>query len=178
MRCLLPVLFTLLTLTTHAQTNPPTYARDWLRADSLAKKGLPKSALDVANRIYARAKADRNPPQIVKAALYRLVYQPYTDETTYVTIISSLRQDIAETPAPARNILQSILAETYWNYYQQNRYKFGQRTALDGPAAADSANADVRTWDLRRLVAETTAQYEASLTPAGWGKRPWTSLTY
>lgn len=140
--------------------NDPTYARDWKRADSLAKSGLLKSALEIVNKVYTRAKADRNDPQVVKAAMYRLVYQPYTTEETYAEIVKSLRRDIADTPAPGRTILQSILAETYWQYYERNRWKFTDRNTDDSPSG------DPRTWSLRRLVAETVAAYEASLTPA------------
>lgn len=152
------LLLLLTTLASFAQKKPdPTFARDWKRADSLAKKGLPKSALEVVNRIYAQAKASRNDPQVVKAAMYRLVYQPYTTEDAYAEIIDLLRRDVADTPTPARNILQSILAETYWQYYQQNRWKFSERQTDDNPSD------DPRTWSLRRLVAETVAAYEASL---------------
>lgn len=155
--------------------NDPAYARDWKQADSLAKKGLPKSALEIVNRIYMRAKADRNDPQVVKAAMFRLVYQPYTTEETYTGVIESLRRDIADTPgvdspapsryagavdSPTRAILQSILAETYWQYYEQNRWKFRERTTNNGPSD------DPRTWSLHRMVAETVAAYEASLAPA------------
>ncbi|GAB3642172.1 alpha-2-macroglobulin family protein [Spirosoma arcticum] len=143
-----------------ADSRDPNYTRNWKRADSLAKSGLVKSALEVVNQIYTRAKADRNDPQVVKAAMYRLIYQPYTTEETYAGVIESLRRDIADLPAPARTILQSILAETYWQYYERNRWKFNERNTDDSPSG------DPRTWNLRRLVAETVAAYEASLTPA------------
>lgn len=167
MNCLLTIILLFLTvLPANAQKNrpvdrnDPTYTRDWKRADSLAKSGLLKSALAVVNQIYTRAKADRNDPQVVKAAMYRLVYQPYTTEETYAGVVESLRRDIADTPAPGRTILQSILAETYWQYYERNRWKFTDRNTDDSPSG------DPRTWSLRRLVAETVAAYEASLTPA------------
>jgi hypothetical protein len=58
MNYVLTLFITLLALTTSAQNRPqPTYARDWKRADSLAAKGLPKSALAIADRIYKEAKA-------------------------------------------------------------------------------------------------------------------------
>ena len=161
MHYLLTVLFFLTTLATFAQQTPnDTFTRDWKRADSLAATGLRKSALEIANRVYDRAKANRNNPQLVKAALYRLAYQPYATEDTYAEAIESLRRDVANTPAPARNILQSVLAETYWKYYQQNRWKFQNR------ATSDRSSNDPRVWDLRQLVAETMAAYEASLAPA------------
>ena len=161
MKHLLIILFFLTTLAASAQKTPNgAFSNDWKRADSLAKKGLPKSALEIVNRIYTRAKATRNNPQLVKAAMYRLAYQPYTTEDTYAEVIELLRRDVAATPSPARTILQSILAETYWQYYQQNRWKFQNRTT------SDNQSNDPRVWDLRRLVAETVTAYEASLAPA------------
>lgn len=62
------------------QTIQPNYARDWKRADSLAAKGLPKSALTIATRIYAEAKAQKNYPQLVKAAMHRMIFRSYADE--------------------------------------------------------------------------------------------------
>ena len=158
----------LIALAASAQKTPTPalmYTRDWQRADSLAAKGLPKSALAIVNKIYAKAKADQNDPQVVKAVMHRLMYQPYTTENTYTEIIRSLQQDIADTPAPARNILQSILAETYWKYYEQNRWKFRDRATID-PGKTEKPADDLLTWDLRRLVSETIAAYEASLTNA------------
>ncbi|WP_077924181.1 alpha-2-macroglobulin [Spirosoma sp. 209] len=155
------VLLLLSALSATAQKNrpDPTFAQDWKQADSLLKKGLPKSALEIVNRIYTRARADRNHPQVVKAAMYRLSHQPYSTEDVHAELIESLRRDVADSPAPARNVLQSILAETYWQYYERNRWKFQNRRT------DDQASADPRTWDLRRLVAESVTAYEASLKP-------------
>ncbi len=171
MNHLLTILLFFTTLALSAQPNKPrnptdpTFAREWKRADSLAKKSLPKSALEVVNGIYKQAKADRNHPQVVKAVMHRLMYQPYTTEDTYAELIDLLRRDVADTPAPARNILQSVLAETYWQYYEQNRWKFSQRNT------DENGSDDPRTWTLRRLVAETVAAYEASLSGAGQLKK-------
>ncbi|MFI5163519.1 MAG: carboxypeptidase-like regulatory domain-containing protein, partial [Sphingobacteriales bacterium] len=61
---------------------------------------------------------------------------------------------------PVKPVLQSLLAQMYWNYYQQNRYQFTQRTKL---AKADT---DFTKWDLRTIISETSHLYDLSLRDA------------
>ncbi|GAB2599356.1 alpha-2-macroglobulin family protein [Spirosoma areae] len=174
----LSVFFILMALAASAQNRQPDYARDWKRADSLAAKGLPKSALAIADRIYTEAKAARNYPQVAKAAMHRMIFRSYSDEDAYVALIRSLHADIAETPEPARAVLQSVLADVYWQYFQQNRYKFYDRATVgratigkaapatstpDKPGKPADSTADFTTWDARQLVDAVTSAYLASV---------------
>jgi uncharacterized protein YfaS (alpha-2-macroglobulin family) len=173
--CMVCVSTLLIALPTFAQ-KPMTddYKTDWQRADSLMVRGLPKSALEIANRAYAGAKKSQNYPQLLKAAMRRVVYSTGAakDEETFTTLINALRADVANTPAPARNVLQSVLADVYWQYYQANRYRFSNRTATAPDAkleaADDSAdvNTDPRTWDTRRLISTVMDLYKASVREA------------
>src|SRR6188768_3149987 len=60
-----------------SKTGPKTtgYDAGWKTADSLAKKGLYKSANETALELYQKARTDGNMPQLVKAALYRSRFQ-------------------------------------------------------------------------------------------------------
>lgn len=148
------------------------YAASWKSADSLMARGLPQSALAIADRIYAEAKQTGNDPQLLKAAMRRVVFRTNgaKDEETYLTLVRSLRADVDATNGPTRSVLQSVLAEVYWQYFQQNRYKFYDRTttAPDDPTS-QSATADAidpRTWDARRLQTTVTELYTASVQDA------------
>lgn len=176
MNPLLTIFLTLLAFAASAQTGRqttmPDYARDWKRADSLVAKGLPKSALDIANRIYKEAKAQKNYPQVARAAMARQIYRSYSDEDSYVELVRSLQNDIQDTPEPAKSVLQSVLADIYWQYFQQNRYKFYDRATIGRatvggntkPAVAnDSTETDFRTWDAQHLVEAITSAYLASV---------------
>ncbi|MFD2573994.1 alpha-2-macroglobulin family protein [Spirosoma soli] len=150
-----------------ARSPLPDYARDWRQADSLAAKGLPKSALTIANRIYKEAKANQNYPQVAKAAIHRMIFRSYSDEEAYVELVRSMQTDIRDTPEPARSVLQSALADIYWRYFQRNRYKFYNRSIVGKSAngtkpGADSTN-DFTTWDARQLVEAATAGFLASV---------------
>ena len=137
------------------------YQAGWKQADSLASRGLYRSAFDVANRIYAQAKADANYPELIKAAMQRGIYNSFLDSNkAYLSLISSLQTDVKEVPEPARSALSSVLGEIYWQYYQQNRWKLMNRTAV---APGKSAELAVDTWDAKQLVAATTQAYLASI---------------
>ncbi|UFH55195.1 hypothetical protein [Spirosoma sp. KNUC1025] len=169
MHPLLTIFFIVLTLAASAQNKPqPDYVRDWKRADSLAAKGLPKSALDIASRIYKEAKTQKNYPQVAKAAMARMIFRSYSDEDAYKELVRSLQIDIVETPEPAKSVLQSVLADVYWQYFQQNRYKFYNRATVDKTAGKTELNkavdpADFSTWDAHHLIEAVTSAYLASV---------------
>lgn len=174
----LSVILFFFALAASAQNKPqPDYARDWRRADSLAGKGLPKSALEIANRIYKEAKSTQNYPQVAKAAMHRMIFRSYSDENAYVELVKALKTDIVETPEPARSVLQSVLADCYWQYFQQNRYKFYDRATIgratkgrsavnnvtDKPGKAADSTADFTSWDAHQLIDAITSAYLASV---------------
>src|SRR5262249_50384536 len=55
-------------------------------------------------------------------------------------------------------LLHSMLAETYWNFYQQNRWKFLNRTEI-----VNYKSDDMNTWDLKKILEETVRHYKLSL---------------
>lgn len=158
------------------------YPTEWRKADSLMAKGLPKSALNIVDRLYAEAKKTNNQPQLLKAAMRRVVFQTQAakDEETYVTLTRELTADIAETSGATRAVLQSVLADVYWQFYQNNRYRFFNRTStapgadVAGPDSTDTTT-DPRTWDTRRLMQTITTLYKDSVQPAVLQKTPLTT---
>jgi len=109
--------------------SPNDYARYWKKVDSLQQKALPQSALKMVNTIYEKAKAENQPDQLVKAVIHWLKLTSYTEEDAFVLSLIDLKKEAIKASFPARPILHSMLAEMYWAYYQQNRYRFLQQTA-------------------------------------------------
>src|ERR1035437_5668016 len=135
-----------------------TYDDEWKKVDSLKYKGLTKSALEIVLGIYDKAKTEDNAPQLVRAVIYRSMFESNIEQDAYVKIIANIKQDIASCGPKVRPVLHSILADMYWRYYQQNRNKFINRTETVG-----FKEDDIKTWDLKKLVAEVTSNYEQSL---------------
>ncbi len=134
------------------------YTDLWNKVDSLQKKGLYQSALDVVEVIYVNAKSSENTPQIIKAVIHKIKYNSYIKEDDYIIAINDLTALTQTEKFPLKQLIHSITADVYWKYYSQNRWKFIQRTTT-----VDFENSDIRTWDLTHLLDQTNKHYLASL---------------
>jgi len=128
--------------------------------DSLANIGLPKSALKEVDKLDALARKDKNAPEQIRAVIYRMTFQSYLEEDALTAIISRLKKDAAQADYPVKPVLQSLLAQMYWNYYTENTDKFSGRTRLLKP------DTDYTKWDLQTLINETGKIYDISLQDA------------
>lgn len=138
---------------------PANYSKDWKTVDDFEKKGLNKSALEVVNQIYKKAKAENNTAQIVKAIIHRMKFKQMMEEYADKTAINELEAELKTATFPLKPVLHSILAETYWGYYQNNRWKFQNRTAI----ATKTIDDDIATWDLKTIFSKIMENFEASL---------------
>jgi 5-hydroxyisourate hydrolase-like protein (transthyretin family) len=140
------------------QVKGKPYQKEWKTVDSLNNKGLPKSALEMVEKIYTKAKADKNNDQIIKAVLHRMKYINASEEHAFKNLLDDIDKEIAESTFPNQNLLYSIKAEMYWMYYNNNRYRILERTNTIG-AKTD----DIETWTLDQLTGEVIKQYLLSL---------------
>ena len=134
------------------------YAANWKKVEGLEKKGLTKSALKEVMTIYNMALAANNDAQQIKSAMYQVKYRNMVEEDSHENNIFFVDTLIAKAKAPAKNILQSMQAEMFWQYLQNNRWKFYDRTKL-----AEEKSKDVTTWSIDKLYATISKLYKASL---------------
>ena len=142
------------------------YEKAWQAVQQFENDGLPQSALEKTEEILAYAKSETNGEQTIKAILHKCKYLVQVQEDGNVKAIQFTEEELKTSQTPTKNILQSVLAEMYWNYYQQNRWQFMNRTQT---IAFD--NADIRTYDLASLFEKTRDLYIASLSDAESLKR-------
>ena len=131
----------------------------WKQIVAFDREGLPKSAYKLTKEIYAKAKSEENTPQLIKVLMYQSRYLQTLEEDAQLKIINNFKKEITESKAPTKNILENIMANLYWQYYQQNRYKFAQRSKT----ASKVDKNDFRTWDLKILFNEVSIHYNHSL---------------
>lgn len=134
------------------------YPKEWAKVDSLEKAGLPKSALEVVENIYSSAKKDNNHDQIIKAFIFRLKYKNIIEENAFERLLQELKTELQNTPPPHNAMMHTMLAEMYWWYYENNRWKFSQRTNT-----TDKLSDDIKTWTLDQLVSQVIFHYRKSL---------------
>ncbi len=134
------------------------YAKNWKKVEDLETKGLTKSALKEVLVIYNLAIAAGNDAQQIKSCMYQIKYRNMVEEDSHENNIFFVDTLIAKAKAPAKNILQSMHAEMFWQYLQNNRWKFYSRTKL-----AEEKSKDITTWSIDKLNATISKLYTASL---------------
>tara|TARA_B100000809_G_scaffold107967_1_gene106458 strand:+ start:3555 stop:10151 length:6597 start_codon:yes stop_codon:yes gene_type:complete len=151
------ILFT--TFPSTAQTPLNNYQELWEKVYTYELNILPKSANNSVEKIYIKAKEEKNTPQIIKALLYKSKFTLTLEEDAPLKIIHQLQTEIDKATVPSKNILENILAKLYWDYFQKNRWKFYKRTQT----ATIINPADFRTWDSKTIFAEIHKHYNNSL---------------
>ena len=134
------------------------YPEKWKDVEIKINEGLPKSALKIVDEIYSDAKAEKNYPEIIKTLLYRFKLISGFQENYFEKSINKINNELITAEAPEKQILHSIVAETYWKYYLANRYKLLDRTAV-----ADYDEKDINTWPAQKLFDIINKNYLLSL---------------
>lgn len=134
------------------------YEKLWKRVDSCENKGLTESAMKIVQEIYGRSKNEKNPAQFVKAVIYRMKFDKYKEEFSLEKTINDLTREVETADFPAKPVLQSILADSYWQYYQVNRWKFYNRSQT-----VNFNKEDIATYDLKAIISAAAINYNASL---------------
>jgi Bacterial Alpha-2-macroglobulin MG10 domain/Alpha-2-macroglobulin family/MG2 domain len=142
---------------TMAQPNKD-YISNWKKVEDLEKKGLTKSAQTEVTAIYKLAQKDNNDAQQIKACMYLIKYRNMVEEDSRENNIFYVDTLIAGAKSPAKNMLQSMQAEMFWQYLQNNRWKFYDRTKLK-----EEKSKDITTWSIDKIHNVISKLYKSSL---------------
>ncbi len=134
------------------------YESQWKTVVKHENEGLTKSALEDVEKIYLQAKSEKNQQQAIKAMLYKSKYILTLEEDAQLKIVDLFKTEIEKSDTVTKHLLENILANMYWQYYQQNRYKFYNRTKTE-----EKVSDDFRTWDLETLFTEIHTYFQKSI---------------
>ncbi|HNH60131.1 MAG TPA: hypothetical protein PLS80_08905, partial [Cyclobacteriaceae bacterium] len=141
--------------------SPFDFDKAWKEVTEFESKGLPESARKAVLEIEREAKARDNSGQLVKAYIHQLKFTDAKEEDAFIKNLTRIRHEADQAKFPVKPLLHSMLGEMYWQYYQQNRYEFMNRSET-----VDFNVEDIETWSLAKIVSETTQQYKLSLQDA------------
>ena len=134
------------------------YKKEWTRVDSLEQNGLTKSALTEVEAIYKKAKNEKNHQQIIKSLIIKAKLQSYVEENAFAKTLNELNAEAVDAKYPLTPLLHSIIGEMYWMYFQNNRWKFYNRTET-----VNFDNNDITTWDLKKITDASIKHYLLSI---------------
>jgi TonB-dependent SusC/RagA subfamily outer membrane receptor len=151
------IIFTFLSVSAIAQTNDD-YLKEWKKVDAFEKKGLTKDALTEVVKIFTDAVKKGSEAQQIKAAMYQMKYRNMVEEDNQQKNLFFADTLIAQTKAPAKNILQSMQAQLFQTYKENHRYQLYSRTTL-----TEEKGNDVTTWNITKLKEKIASLYKVSL---------------
>ncbi|MEX2379101.1 MAG: alpha-2-macroglobulin family protein [Vicingaceae bacterium] len=134
------------------------YQGDWTEVKKMEQKGLGKAIIEKTDSILERALKEKNAVQIFKAMAYRSKYINEIEEDAHLKILSAYEKQADESDSPLKELFHSATAELFDQYYQQNRWRFQNRSQTEAFKAGD-----IRTWSLEKIREETVKHYLLSL---------------
>ncbi|MBV9124183.1 MAG: hypothetical protein JO112_12570, partial [Planctomycetes bacterium] len=153
---LLVLMLGALPLITLAEAGP----RDaqWKKVDDAMAKGLPKTAIEELEPIIAGALKDKAYAEAAKAIARKIALEGNIQGNKPEEKITRMQAEIAKAPPEMVPILEAIQANWYWHYFQQNRWRFLQRTDTSAPPGPDFT-----TWSLPQILAEIDRHFTRAL---------------
>ncbi len=143
-----------------AQTNDTTFKKEWIDIDTLiVKSNLPKTALQKVNALYKKATAQNLEVQVIKCLIYRMSIEDRVFDNKPNNAINLLQKEISQTTIPAAtSILYCLLANRYQQYYNNNRWKFYNRSKT-----INFKKEDIETWNAEDFGSAISQNYLLSL---------------
>ncbi len=130
----------------------------WKAVEDAMNKGLPKTAIEALQPIIDGALQDKAYAEAVKAISQRIALEGAIQGDKPEEKVTRMTAEIEKAPEPMRPVMQAILANWYWQYFQQNRWRFMQRTET-----ATSPSDDFTTWALPQILAEIDKHFQLAL---------------
>ncbi len=131
----------------------------WKKVDEAIKKGLPKTAIEQLEPIITGAIKDKAYAEAIKAIGKKIALEGNIQGNKPEEKITRMQAEIAKAPDEMKPVMEAILANWYWHYFQQNRWRFMQRTRPRPKPPGE----DFTTWDLPRIFAEIDKQFAKAL---------------
>lgn len=135
------------------------FTSEWTKAEDLAKKGQPKAASDIIGQVYTKAREKALYPIMLKALFRQFELKAEFEENYQDNTIARLKREISVAKTPVRQILQSVLAQSYLDYYRSNRWQILQRSISGQP----DYTRELKYWDAQMLIDQTVKNFLFSL---------------
>ena len=137
------VIITILSTMIHFPLFAQSYDSLWKQVKEAEDKSLPKTVMELSDKIFLKAQKEQNAPQMFKAYLYKAQSQEeVTPDSIYPNFQFVEKWLKEEKNSVNRSILHSMLAGMYQDYLSRHSYELRNRTELAEGEVPD----DMREW--------------------------------
>ena len=128
------IIATLMILSVVASTTAFSGPRDeqWKKVQDAINKGLPKTAIEELEPILGDAMKNKTYGMAIKAIGMKIALEGNIQGNKPEEKITRMQAEIAKAPEEMQPMMEAILANWYWHYFQNNRWRFVQRTQSSG----------------------------------------------
>ncbi len=130
----------------------------WKKVEDAVNKGLPRTAVEQLEIIIQQAIREKAYGEALKAICKKISLEALIQGNKPEEKIVRMQAEIAKAPEEMVPLMEAILANWFWHYFQQNRWRFFQRTQTLEPPGKDFT-----TWDLTTILQEISRHFERAL---------------
>ena len=154
------ILFGLLLLSIPIMAQQFPFKQKWGEIHTEINQGKTKSVAPLLDEIYLEAKKANHSDDLIKALLLKskIAIETSDDENVVLETEQQIQEEISASRPVDKAILQSILAELYFNYYNESYYRIQKRTSVN-----ENPSKDFRTWSPEQFLNIIDKQLQASL---------------
>ncbi|WP_455961426.1 alpha-2-macroglobulin family protein [Bacteroides bouchesdurhonensis] len=110
----------------------------WKQVEQAEKNNLPRTLVDLTDKIYRKAEKKKDSPQMLKAYMWRMKYRETIAPDSFYINLQGLEQWVQQTKVSIdRAILHSLIAGIYADYAQQNRWALRRQKEIAGKIPGD-----------------------------------------
>ncbi len=99
---------------------------DWKKVKDAMDKRRPKTAIEELEPIIQSALQANRYDEATKAIALKIVLEGSIEGNRAEERISRLQKILPDQPRPMQPVMEVILANWYWDYFRQNRWRFMQ----------------------------------------------------
>jgi len=127
----------------------------WENYNEAIDNGLPKTAITHLDTILAITKRTQNYNEYMTALINKIVLEANVQGNKPEFKIAMLQKEMPHVPTKIKPMLEVILAQWYWQYFQRNKYRFMKRSQTE-----ELIEEDFTTWDLPKLFGRIDSLYQ------------------
>ena len=127
----------------------------WQAVEAALQDGLPKTAIENLNKILEMTQKEKQYSEWLRALSEKIVMEATIEGNKPEEKVKRLKAEFAAADNNTRPLLQAVLAQWYWQYYNRNQWRFMNRTATE-----KMVEEDFTTWDLRKIFREIDSLYQ------------------
>jgi len=138
--------------------DPAMYKAHWATVDSLADKGLFRSAAETVEGIRSTALREANAVELIRADVALRRFNQSLEEDSDLKTLLRLEESLPTYPEPARSVMHAYAARWYREYLDMNLWRISRQTQ-----GMTNIAEDMRTWDVPRLTRQIVQHYLRSV---------------